>query len=132
MNYEIERLSLHADGVARGPDGTVHVAMALPAEVVEGDVVDGRIAQPKIIIPSPERVKAPCPHYRSCGGCVMQHASEGFTAAWKMDVVRQALIARGLAVPEMTIATSPLQSRRRATFSGRRTKKGTLVGFHAR
>lgn len=132
MNYEIERLSLHADGVARGPDGTVHVAMALPGEVVEGDVVDGRIAQPKIIIPSPERVKAPCPHYRSCGGCVMQHASESFTAEWKMDVVRQALSARGLAVPEMTIATSPLQSRRRATFSGRRTKKGTLVGFHAR
>lgn len=132
MSYEIQRLSLHADGVAHGPEGTLHVAMALPGEVVEGEVEDGRIAQPKVITPSPERVKAPCPHYRACGGCVMQHASEGFTAEWKMDVVRQALSARGLTVPEMVIATSPLRSRRRATFSGRRTKKGTLVGFHAR
>ncbi|PFG61554.1 23S rRNA (uracil1939-C5)-methyltransferase [Thioclava sp. ES.031] len=132
MTYEIERLSLHADGVTHGPEGTVHVAMALPGEVVEGEVVDGRIAQPKIVKPSPDRVKAPCPHYRSCGACSMQHASEAFTAEWKMDVVRQALAARNLPQPEMSIATSPLNSRRRATLSGRRTKKGTLVGFHAR
>ena len=64
MTYEIERLSLHADGVTHGPEGTVHVAMALPGEVVEGEVIDGRIAQPKIVTPSPDRVKAPCPHYR--------------------------------------------------------------------
>ncbi|MBS8271869.1 class I SAM-dependent RNA methyltransferase, partial [Halomonas litopenaei] len=30
------------------------------------------------------------------------------------------------------IATSPAQSRRRAKFSGRRTKKGAMVGFHTR
>lgn len=132
MTYVIERLSVHADGVAHGPEGTVHVAMALPGEEVSGEVMGGRIAAPKILTPSPERVKAPCPHYRSCGGCVLQHASEDFTAAWKMDVVRQALAARGLDSPEMTITTSPLGARKRATLSGRRTKKGTLVGFHAR
>ena len=56
MTLTIERLSLHADGVAHGPEGTVHVAMALPGEAVEGDIVDGRIAVPKIIEPSPDRV----------------------------------------------------------------------------
>jgi 23S rRNA (uracil1939-C5)-methyltransferase len=132
MPLTIERLSLHADGVAHTPEGTVHVAMALPGEVVDGEVVDGRIAQPRIVTPSADRVKAPCPHYRSCGGCVMQHASEPFTATWKADVVRNALSARGIEAPEITVHSSPLHSRRRATFSGRRTKKGTLIGFHAR
>lgn len=132
MPLTIERLSLHADGVAHTPEGTVHVAMALPGEVVDGEVVDGRIAQPRIVTPSADRVKAPCPHYRSCGGCVMQHASQPFTATWKAEVVRNALSARGIEAPEITVHSSPLHSRRRATFSGRRTKKGTLVGFHAR
>ncbi|WP_295534089.1 class I SAM-dependent RNA methyltransferase [uncultured Thioclava sp.] len=132
MTYTIDRLSLHADGVAHGPEGTVHVAMALPGEVVSGEPIAGRIAAPKIVTPSADRVSAPCPHYRACGGCVMQHASDAFTAGWKVDVVRHALSARNVAVPEMTIATSPLHSRRRATLAGRRTKKGTLVGFHAR
>ncbi|KEP70440.1 RNA methyltransferase [Thioclava dalianensis] len=132
MTYQIERLSLHADGVAHGPEGTVHVAMALPGETVDGSVVDGKIAAPKIVTPSAERVAAPCPHYRACGGCAIQHASEEFTARWKGDVVRQALAARGIEAPEVPVDTSPLRSRRRATLAGRRTKKGAMIGFHAR
>ena len=114
------------------PRGTVHVAMALPGEVVSGVIENGRIAAPRIVTPSADRVSPPCPHYRACGGCVMQHASEPFTARWKADVVRQALAARNIDAPEISVATSPLHSRRRATLTGRRTKKGTLVGFHAR
>ena len=132
MTLTIDRLSLHADGVARTATGSVHVAMALPGEVVEGEIIDGRIAQPRIIMPSPERVKPPCPHYRACGGCLLQHASDGFVAGWKAEVVRSALAGRGITAQITAVETSPLQSRRRATFSGRRTKKGTLVGFHAR
>lgn len=132
MHLTIDRLSITADGVAQGPEGTVHVAMALPGETVEGAAENGRITAPKIVTPSADRVKPPCPHYRACGGCVLQHASEAFTARWKADVLRHALQARGLPCPEITVQTSPLQSRRRATLAGRRTKKGTLVGFHAR
>ncbi|MFT3690041.1 class I SAM-dependent RNA methyltransferase [Paenirhodobacter sp.] len=132
MTFTIDRLSLHADGVARTATGTVHVAMALPGEEVEGEVIDGRIAAPRILTPSPDRVKPPCPHYRACGGCVLQHASDGFVARWKAEVVRTALAGRGIEAVVEAVETSPLHSRRRATFSGRRTKKGTLVGFHAR
>lgn len=133
MSLRIERLSLHADGIARGPGGApVYVATALPGELVEGEVAEGRIAQPRILTPSADRVRPPCPHYRACGGCVLQHASDGFVARWKVDVVRLALAGQGLEAPIRGIDTSPARSRRRATLAGRRTKKGVLVGFHAR
>lgn len=132
MSLTIDRLSLHADGVAHGPEGTVHIAMALPGEVVEGEIVDGRIASPRILTPSPDRVRAPCVHYRACGGCALQHASDRFVEEWKADVVRVALAGQGLEAPITSVETSAPRSRRRATLAGRRTKKGTLVGFHAR
>jgi 23S rRNA (uracil1939-C5)-methyltransferase len=47
-------------------------------------------------------------------------------------VIETALRAQGLEAPMRPIATSPPRSRRRATLAGRRTKKGALVGFHAR
>ena len=86
----------------------------------------------RILTPSPDRVSAPCRHYKSCGGCAMQHAADGFVASWKRDVVARALAARGISAEIETVLTSPPASRRRAKFSGRRTKKGAIVGFHGR
>lgn len=125
----IERLGHHGDGIAAGP---VFVARALPGEVVEGDVVEGRIANPRILHPSPERIKAPCAHYRNCGGCALQHVRTEFATDWKENVIRQALDAHGLDASFRPTHVAPLYSRRRATFAGRRTKAGALVGFHAR
>lgn len=124
----VERLTLRAEGVGGG----VTVARALPGEVVEGEAVDGRIAQPRIVTPSPDRVAAPCRHYKACGGCALMHASDGFVAGWKQQVVQTALAAQGIEAPFRPILTSPPQSRRRATLAGRRLKVGALVGFHAR
>lgn len=129
MRLTVERLGHHGDGIAAGP---VFLPRTLPGEVVEGDVDGGRMAQPKILTPSPERVSAPCPHYRSCGGCQLQHAADGFVADWKVGVVRAALAAQGVEAEVEGIATSPARSRRRATLHGRRTKGGTIVGFHGR
>ncbi|WP_347311760.1 class I SAM-dependent RNA methyltransferase [Defluviimonas sp. SAOS-178_SWC] len=129
MKLTVERLGHLGDGIAPGP---VFVPMALPGEVVEGDVTDGRMADPRIVTPSPARVRPACPHYRACGGCSLMHASEDFVADWKAGVVRTALAAQGLEAPFRPVMTSPPQSRRRATLSGRRTKKGALVGFHGR
>jgi 23S rRNA (uracil1939-C5)-methyltransferase len=124
----IERLGHLGDGVAHGP---VFATRTLPGEVVEGVITGDRMADPKIVTPSPDRVKPPCPHYNQCGGCSLQHARDDFVAAWKQDVVRTALAAQGLTAPLRPIQTSPPRSRRRATLAGTRTKKGALVGFHA-
>ena len=127
VSVTIQRLGHLGDAIAEGP---IFIPRALPGEVVDGPVVEGRIAAPRILSPSSDRVSAPCRHYRGCGGCSLQHALDSFVATWKAGVVRSALEARGLSAPIRRMHTSPLGSRRRVTFTGRRTKKGATVGFH--
>ena len=127
-NVTIDRLGHHGDGIADGP---IYAARALPGEVVSGVLNGDRLSEVRIVTPSEDRVKAPCRHYRACGGCQLQHASDEFVADWKQQTVVAALAAQGLSAPMRPIAVSPPASRRRATFSSRRTKKGALVGFHA-
>lgn len=127
MAFTIERLGLHGDGIADGP---VYAARTLPGEIVEGELSGDRLASPRIITPSTDRVTAPCKHYKSCGGCALQHASDAFVTQWKQDVVRSALEAHGLHAPIRRLHTSPPGSRRRATFAGKRTKSGASIGFH--
>ena len=115
-------------GLGRASDGRSLLPRVLPGEEV--DVApDGTV---RIITPSADRVTPPCRHFKSCGGCAMQHALDRFVADWKQDIVVKAVQARGLDTDLREIATSPARSRRRAKLSGRRTKKGAMVGFHAR
>ncbi|MBT8412704.1 MAG: RsmD family RNA methyltransferase [Boseongicola sp.] len=123
----IERLGHHGDGIARGP---IFAARTLPGETVEGVLEGTRLTAPRILTPSTDRVSPKCRHYKSCGGCALQHASDGFVTGWQKDVVSRALEAVGLEAPIRNFHTSPAGSRRRATFTGRRTKKGAIVGFH--
>jgi 23S rRNA (uracil1939-C5)-methyltransferase len=62
----------------------------------------------------------------------MQHAADPFVADWKEGIVRGALAGQGLTAQFRPMVTSPPRSRRRATLTGRKTKGGALVGFHAR
>lgn len=130
--WHVERLGRRGDGVAMGAAGQALAPLTLPGEEIEGESVDGRIGAPRILTPSTHRVRPVCAHYRSCGACSLMHASDGFAADWKRQVVETALAARGLSVPVAGLHVSPPRSRRRAVLSGRRTKKGALVGFHAR
>lgn len=125
MTLTIESLT-HL-GAGRAEDGTL-VPRTLPGEVIA--LRDDGTAQ--ILTPSAQRVAAPCRHFKTCGGCALQHATDEFVAGWKQQVVARALHAHGLEPVFRPVMTSPPQSRRRAKFSGRRTKKGAMVGFHAR
>ena len=128
MPYKIERLGLHGDGIAEGP---VYATRTLPGEVIEGELNGDRLNNVRIVTPSTDRVAPPCRHFKGCGGCALQHASDEFVAGWKQDVVRSALAAHGLDAPIRHLHTSPPGSRRRATFTGKRTKSGASIGFHA-
>ncbi|MEQ9260274.1 MAG: class I SAM-dependent RNA methyltransferase [Roseovarius sp.] len=128
--YRITRLGHLGDGVADGP---VFVPGALPGEVVTGRLEGDRLEEMRILTPSDLRVSPPCRHFKSCGGCQMQHMRPEALTAWKEEIVNAALEAHGLR-PERLLPTavSPPGSRRRATFSARRTKKGAMAGFHGR
>lgn len=130
--WRIERLGRKGDGIAIGDQGRALAPLVLPGEEIEGEAVDGRIAAPRIVTPSPDRVRPICAHYRACGGCSLMHASDSFTAEWKRQVVMAALAAQGVEAPAPSLHVSPLRSRRRAVLSGRRIRKGALLGFHAR
>ena len=132
MILTIERLGHRGDGIAQGPEGQVFVPQMLPGEVVEGDLAGDQLLNARILTPSPNRIRPPCAHARTCGGCLMQHAADPFVADWKLGIVKGALAGQGLDAPLRPIETSPPRSRRRATLAARRTKGGALIGFHAR
>ena len=119
-------VGLTRQALGRAEDGTL-VPRTLPGEEVE--VAEDAV---RILESSPDRIAAPCRHYKGCGGCAVQHATDAFVADWKIDVVRTAISAQGIEGEIAGIETSPPLSRRRAKVSGRRTKKGALVGFHGR
>lgn len=125
----ITHLGRQGDGVADGP---IYVARTLPGEIVTGQVEGDTLAAPKIVQPSEHRVKPPCAHFKACGGCQMQHASDEIVAAWKTDIVRTALFHNQIETEVRPILTSPSQSRRRVKYAARRTKTGALAGFRAR
>ena len=127
--YTITRIGLKGDGIA---EGDIFVPFALPGETYRGETINNQLASAERLNDSPERTTPPCPHFGTCGGCTLQHASDGFLAGWKADTISRALKAQGLEAGFRPISTSPPASRRRATFSARRTRKTTQVGFHKR
>jgi len=128
MKLTIERLGHLGDAIATGPEGPIYLKGFLPGEEIEGDDLSAM----RIITPSQSRVRPPCTHARACGGCALQHAADSFVSGWKTEVVQSALRGQGIEADFLPMRISPPKSRRRATFSARRTKGGVTIGFHAR
>ena len=126
---EIESLGAQGDGVAEG--GALFVPYTLPGERVRVVRHGDRARADAILTASPERIKPVCPHFGTCGGCALQHASQQFTALWKHDLIAATLASRGISdvVVRPTFTSAP-GTRRRITVAGRRTRKGMLIGFH--
>ncbi|MCO4823394.1 MAG: class I SAM-dependent RNA methyltransferase [Amylibacter sp.] len=129
---QIEKLGAKGDGVAILDGTEVFAPYTVPGERVEGEIQGGRMEKPRILEPVPLRVKAPCSHFKTCGGCLTQHIDPAFLADWKQELVRDALAKQGLSTELRPTISSPPQSRRRAVFTGKRTKNGAFLGFHAR
>ncbi len=127
----IARLGAQGDGVAE--DGRLFVPFALPGETVRIErTVGDRARLERVVAAAPERVAPPCALFGQCGGCALQHASDSFVAAWKRDLVRSALAARGIEGVEIAeVETVPPGSRRRITVAVERTGGRVRIGFHA-
>lgn len=128
----IDRLGHQGDGIATHEGREVFVPFTLPGERVEGVVENGRMIAPRILEPSTQRIKPACRHFKTCGGCSTQHIHDDVLAEWKQQSVADTLRTAGLTPEFRPLHTSPARSRRRAVFTGKRTKKGAMVGFHGR
>ena len=92
----ISDLSWGGEGIGRIGGKVVFIPFVLPGEVVEVEVVrskrnysQGRLI--RILEPSPDRIEPPCPFYRECGGCQLQHLTSHRQVREKEGLFKQAL-----------------------------------------
>ena len=138
---EIEDLSTDGSGIGKIDGYTLFVKDALIGDTAEVKVIKtkknygyGRLM--RIITPSPDRVEAPCPHARSCGGCQIQHLSYERQLAFKENKVRN-LLSRVGHVEDYVMhpiigMENPYYYRNKAQFPVGLGKDGQIVtGFYA-
>ncbi|MBY8974720.1 class I SAM-dependent RNA methyltransferase [Rhodobacteraceae bacterium NNCM2] len=131
MAEEVTIATLGARGDGVTAEG-LYVPYALPGERVSVEPMGDRARLLSVIEKAVTRVEPSCPHFMTCGGCAVQHASDRLVADWKTGIIRTALAARGIEGVRMRpMVTSPPASRRRVTATARRTKKTVQIGFHA-
>jgi 23S rRNA (uracil1939-C5)-methyltransferase len=124
----IEALGARGDGVGPGP---TYVPYALPGETA---IVEREGARARLVgleDPSPDRIEPFCPYFNRCGGCVTQHIASDAYAAWKRDLVVDALRRARIEAEVAPLVDAHGEGRRRLTFHGRQTPEGTAVGFMA-
>lgn len=134
----IAHLGSEADGIASHPDtgAALFLPFTLPGERVRATAThkrgEGWGGAAEILVASPARVAAPCPHFTDCGGCMVQHWDDGAYAAWKSALLADALARAGFdnAALAPLVRTVPA-SRRRMDLAIRRIPGGVILGLHA-
>jgi 23S rRNA (uracil1939-C5)-methyltransferase len=138
---EITSIAAGGEGVGRLTDGrVVFVHRTAPGELVTTALtaerprwVRGRLVA--VLRPSPARRDAPCPHYRECGGCTLEHLAYPAQLRAKSRIVADAMTRiAGLARDAPEVVPSPREYfyRNRVSFTLRRAGRGQLqAGFHA-
>lgn len=135
-------LSHEARGVARIDGKTVFVADALPGERVvlrrtarHRNYDDAVLEQ--VLVASPDRVPAACPHFGTCGGCALQHLDPTAQRVLKQAQLMENLARLGGVEPRRVLEplTGPGWGYRRRARLGVKLvpRKGrVLVGFRER
>jgi 23S rRNA (uracil1939-C5)-methyltransferase len=100
LRLSIEKLVYGGDGLAHADGNTVFVPYVMPAEEVRATVKQKRnkliwARLEEVTSPSPERQKAPCPHFGTCGGCHYQHIPAAEQLRLKKEILRETLSRLG-------------------------------------
>ncbi len=135
----IESLSHDGRGVGRHDGKTVFVGGALPQETVIVRLTQRRrkfdIARlEEVVVASPDRVEASCPHFELCGGCSLQNMHTAAQLRYKQEMLAENLKRIGKVTASEWM--EPLQAdiwayRSKARLGVRFVKKKNrvLVGF---
>ncbi len=114
----------------------LYVPLTLPDELVRARPLARRgeawaTVLEAVVEPSRDRVEPPCPHFGTCGGCVLQHWREDAYLAWKSKLLQRALLRAGFTdIPLAAIARNKPGSRRRMDLAVHRAGGSVLVGLH--
>ena len=162
IELTITDLSKTGEGIGKADGFVFFVKDAIPGDRIEAIVTKckktyGYAHLSRVLTPSPERVDAPCPVARVCGGCQLQALSYLAQLAWKQELVRSVLEKiGGLKIVDDGIETAPsgkaereneetmtylapivscekpLRYRNKAILPVQESKDGTpIVGFYA-
>lgn len=130
---EISELGRRGDGIGQGTNGRLYVPLSAPGDVLSVHAKGKKHVIDDIVTPSEFRIKAACPKFGICGGCLLQHVVPDFVANWKRDLITSALEYEGLRDVDVAQTFSvPEGDRRRAEVKIVRTKKSAILGFNAR
>ena len=137
----IEKIITGGRGLARLADGMiVLVGHVLPGEKVairelrrhRGYIEAEATA---ILEPSPGRCEPPCPVYRQCGGCDLQHASIADQLAMKESMVRESLARADSTfsrIPQQPVIGAPHNFHYRHKIRLKLSRSGRLGFFRPR
>lgn len=128
----IDRLGHRGEGVATLEGKPVFVPLTLAGETITAAIEGNRGTLLDILVPSPDRRAAPCPHFSRCGGCQLQHLSPDAYGAFKGGLVADALARAGVEAEVQAPIIAHGVGRRRATLhASARQDKVSAAGFMA-
>jgi 23S rRNA (uracil1939-C5)-methyltransferase len=139
LELQVDSLAFGGNGVARLDGFVVFVRAGLPGDTVRARVtkVQRRHAEAiatEVIVPGPQRVEAPCPHYPACGGCRFQdlayEAQLAAKHAWVGDSLRR---IAGIAEPPLepiVPAAEVFHYRNKMEYSFAPGPDGPELGLH--
>jgi 23S rRNA (uracil1939-C5)-methyltransferase len=114
----------------------VFVPFVLPGERVEAEIRRekpgfARGSVTKLIEASTERIEAPCPYFRQCGGCHYQHLPYERQLQYKAEILRETLqrIAKIELKQEIQLHASPPWNYRNRTRLQVRTAPEFALGY---
>ena len=143
LEITIEDISSDGSGVGKADGFALFVKDTIPGDQVKVKIMKmkkryGYARLMEILVPSPDRIQAPCPVARQCGGCQIQQMSYERQLTFKENKVCDNLRRLGgLDLSEMEVEPicgmeEPFHYRNKAQFPFGLDKNGNIVaGFYA-
>ena len=96
IEVTVEKLVAGGEGLARHEGVPIFLPRTAPGDRVRARLVErrpdyGRAEVIELLVPGPGRREPPCPYFRDCGGCDLQHLEDPLQVRLKAEAVRETL-----------------------------------------
>lgn len=139
IELNIHDLGTDGQGIGRHEGLAVFVNGALPGETVRAKVIAlkknyavGKLEE--VLLPSPMRIKPPCPVFSKCGGCTLQHLSYAGQLQYKHNHVKSCMERIGKLDVTVNFPLPPRHEyryRNKASFPVQQNGENVDMGFFA-